>query len=482
VSATPTTPRVTVVGDALLDVDWTGAVERVCPDAPAPVLDQRDERIRPGGAALAAAFAAAAGAEVTLVTALGGDVAGDAVRSSLAAAGVAVLDLGLDGPTPVKLRLRSDGQSLVRVDRGCTPVIRPGGWATDATDAVLDADAVLVSDYGRGMAGLAPFGALLGAIESPVVWDPHARGPVPPQGLDLLVPNCTEGRRLAGSGAAAQRNGDGDAALAAFLARQFGCPVALTVGLRGAIVAMPGAEPVLVPVDPAAGDPCGAGDRFAATAVVGRARGVPVVDAAEAAAAAARRHVVDGFGGGAPVGSPLSVGASVAPAPTPAPVRSPGRPTAADTDAAGLARAVRAAGGTVVVAGGCFDVLHAGHVRLLQSARRLGDCLIVCINDDLSVRRLKGRHRPVNPLADRVEVLRALGSVDAVHPFDEDDPCAALELLRPHVFVKGADHAQAELPERRVLGEWGGEIVFVPVVPGRSTTRVLEIAAGTAAS
>jgi rfaE bifunctional protein nucleotidyltransferase chain/domain len=480
-SATPTPPRVTIVGDALLDIDWSGAVERVCPDAPAPVLDQRDERSRPGGAALAAAFAAAAGAEVTLVTALGGDAEGDVVRSSLAAAGVAVLDLGLAGPTPVKLRVRSDGQSLVRVDRGCSPVIAPGGWGTDATDAVLDADAVLVSDYGRGMAGLAPFGALLGAIESPVVWDPHARGPIPPQGLDLLVPNRGEGRRLAGSGTVA-RDGDDEAALAAALARRFGCPVALTVGLRGAIVAMPGAEPVLLPVDPVAGDPCGAGDRFAATAVVGRAQGVPVVDAAEAAAAAARRHVMDGFGDAAPVGSALSVGGAPAtPAPAPAPARSPGG-AAADTDAAGLARAVRAAGGTVVVAGGCFDVLHAGHVRLLQSARRLGDCLIVCINDDLSVRRLKGRHRPVNPLSDRIEVLRALGSVDAVHPFDEDDPCAALELLRPHVFVKGADHAQAELPERRVLEEWGGEVVFVPVVPGRSTTRVLEIAAGTAAS
>jgi rfaE bifunctional protein nucleotidyltransferase chain/domain len=471
------------VGDALLDVDWTGAVERVCPDAPAPVLDQTDERIRPGGAALAAAFAAAAGAEVTLVTALGEDTEGEAVRSSLAAAGVAVLDLGLAGPTPVKLRVRADGQSLVRVDRGCTPVIAPGEWAPAATDAVLDADAVLVSDYGRGMAGLAPFGALLRAVESAVVWDPHARGPVPPAGLDLLVPNCAEGRRLAGSGAARQTDGHGDdeAALAALLARQFRCPVALTVGLRGAIVAVPGAQPVHVPVDPAAGDPCGAGDRFAATAVVSRAQGVPVLDAAEAAAAAARRHVVGGFDGAAPTGSALSVAtARVAPPLTPGPAPSWGRP--ADTDAAGLARAVRAAGGTVVVAGGCFDVLHAGHVRLLQAARRLGDCLIVCINDDLSVRRLKGRHRPVNPLGDRVEVLSALGSVDAVHAFDEDDPCAALELLRPHVFVKGADHAQAELPERPVLAQWGGEIVFVPVVPGRSTTRVLEIAAGTAAS
>ncbi|MGH9232121.1 MAG: adenylyltransferase/cytidyltransferase family protein, partial [Acidimicrobiales bacterium] len=255
---------------------------------------------------------------------------------------------------------------------------------------------------------------------------------------------------------------------------------------------------------------------------VARARGAAMVEAVTAAATAAREHVAapdDGAAGfrprgaapgvrwPAPVGvNPVTGSSASGPVtgpipgglPGPAP-SSAGRPAAAvgdvraavaasgdgwdrPRDALGLARSVRAAGGTVVVAGGCFDVLHPGHVRLLGAARGLGDCLIVCLNGDLSVRRLKGRRRPVNPVEDRAEVLRALAPVDAVLVFDEDDPCAALEQLRPHVFVKGADHAGADLPEREVLAKWGGEIVFVPVVPGRSTTRVLEIAAGTAAS
>ena len=490
--------RVTVVGDTLLDVDWSGDVDRVCPDAPAPVLEQRDERLRPGGAGLAAMFAAGSGARVTLITALGDDAEGATVRSLLTDAGITVVDLGLAGPTPVKLRVRASGQSLVRVDRGCAPVARTGAWPDAATAAVQRADAVLVSDYGRGMAGQAAFAALLPSVEAPVVWDPHRRGPRPPHGLDLLVPNRDEAGILAGQPGDAAHDDQG---LADELARRFGCAVALTLGGDGALVAEPGAAPVVVPVEPVAGDPCGAGDRFAAAAVVARAAGAPVVEAVTAAAAAARAHVGAADDGSwsvrpLPLGSP-DVTPSTADKREQSPPESGGRRTRlgrapaatfspsvaatdAATDAVGLARAVRAAGGTVVVAGGCFDVLHAGHVQLLEAARRLGDCLIVCLNSDSSVRRLKGRRRPVNPAEDRSTMLRALGAVDAVHVFDEDEPCAALELLRPHLFVKGADYADAPLPEQQVLSRWGGEIVFVPVVPDRSTTRLLEIAAGRA--
>jgi len=503
----PTGPRVTVLGDTLLDVDWTGPVERVCPDAPAPVVDQRDERVRPGGAGLAALFAAAHGADVTLVTALGADAEGELARSFLDTAGVRLVDLGLGGPTPVKLRVRSAGQSLVRVDRACSPVVAPGPWCDAAGEAVLCAHAVLVSDYGRGLAAARPLPDLLPALHQPVVWDPHPRGARPPRGLDLLVPNRDEAARLdgeAGGGAAGSTPGgvdDGDQRLAGRLARRYGCTVALTRGAGGAVVAGPRGETYVVPVEPAAGDPCGAGDRFAAVATVARAQGAGVLEAVTAAATAARVHVAGRDEGGtgfrAPAAAPGVRGPAqvagrpetgpTAAGPVPVPPADPSlAPAVAAPGAAGdalaLARSVRAAGGTVVVAGGCFDVLHSGHVRLLAAARRLGDCLIVCLNGDLSVRRLKGRRRPVNPVEDRAEVLLALAPVDAVLVFDEDDPCGALERLRPHVFVKGADHAGEDLPEREVLARWGGEIVFVPVVPGRSTTRVLEIAAGTTAS
>ena len=137
-----------------------------------------------------------------------------------------------------------------------------------------------------------------------------------------------------------------------------------------------------------------------------------------------------------------------------------------------LVRRVRAAGGTVVATGGCFDLLHAGHVATLEAARRLGDCLVVCLNSDASVRRLKGAGRPLVPERDRVRVLAALGVVDAVTVFDETTPHAVLAALRPDVWVKGGDYAAPGLPEAELLAGWGGQVVVVPYLAGRSTTRL----------
>ncbi|CAA9472937.1 MAG: ADP-heptose synthase / D-glycero-beta-D-manno-heptose 7-phosphate kinase, partial [uncultured Solirubrobacteraceae bacterium] len=139
-----------------------------------------------------------------------------------------------------------------------------------------------------------------------------------------------------------------------------------------------------------------------------------------------------------------------------------------------LAVRVRASGGTVVATGGCFDILHAGHVQTLQAARALGDCLIVCLNSDASVRRLKGCDRPVVGQEDRAAMLGALACVDAVAIFDQDDPRDVLRELRPHVWAKGGDYAMSDLPEAETLSEWGGRPVIVPYVAGRSTTRLIE--------
>jgi D-beta-D-heptose 7-phosphate kinase / D-beta-D-heptose 1-phosphate adenosyltransferase len=142
-------------------------------------------------------------------------------------------------------------------------------------------------------------------------------------------------------------------------------------------------------------------------------------------------------------------------------------------DPVALARTTRAAGGIVVATGGCFDLLHPGHVRTLQEARALGDCLVVCLNSDASVRALKGPGRPVVGQEDRATVLRALGCVDGVVIFDEETPAAALERLRPHIWAKGADYAGRELPEAGVLADWGGEVVLLPFLQGKSSTRIL---------
>jgi rfaE bifunctional protein nucleotidyltransferase chain/domain len=144
-----------------------------------------------------------------------------------------------------------------------------------------------------------------------------------------------------------------------------------------------------------------------------------------------------------------------------------------DREALRVADETRSRGGRVVAAGGCFDLLHAGHVSLLRAARALGDCLIVCLNSDMSVRRLKGPPRPLVSETDRADVLRELRCVDGVVTFEAPTPAGVLRQLRPDVFAKGGDYADADPPERAVLAEWGGEVVLLPYLEGRSTTRIV---------
>jgi D-beta-D-heptose 7-phosphate kinase / D-beta-D-heptose 1-phosphate adenosyltransferase len=206
------------------------------------------------------------------------------------------------------------------------------------------------------------------------------------------------------------------------------------------------------------GDPCGAGDRFAVSAAAALGEGALLTEAVERAVAEASRFVA--AGGAASV--------SLEPAGPP--------PDAAQEreGAEALAARIREQGGTVVATGGCFDLLHAGHVTMLETARALGDCLIVLVNSDESVRRLKGPGRPLVPEDDRVAVLQGLSAVDAVVVFEEDTPELALARLRPHVFAKGADYSLDELPEAALVESWGGQAVLLPYVAGRSTTRLIE--------
>lgn len=145
-----------------------------------------------------------------------------------------------------------------------------------------------------------------------------------------------------------------------------------------------------------------------------------------------------------------------------------------------FAAALRAHGQRIVFTNGCFDILHVGHVRYLGAARALGDCLVVGLNSDASVRRLKGPERPVNEEADRAEVLDALRAVDYVTIFDEPTAAELIEIIRPDVYVKGGDYTIATLPEAKIVRDYGGRVEFIDLVPARSTTRVIEKLRGTA--
>ncbi|MER5334714.1 PfkB family carbohydrate kinase [Micromonospora sp. NPDC002717] len=464
------TGPVVVVGDTLLDRDVEGVVNRLCPDSPVPVLDETVHVDRPGGAGLAAVFAAAQGAEVVLVTALADDAGGARLSSLLDAAGVQVYALGLRGGTPEKIRLRARGRVLLRHDRGGA-----AGTPGEPSDAVLRviarASAVLVSDYGRGVARQPALRAALAETRAPVVWDPHPRGPAAVPGVHLATPNESEVRELVKSPPGATRLATASRDAQGLRQRWRAGAVAVTLGGDGALLCHAGSTPLVVSAPTTAeGDTCGAGDRFAATASLALARGALVSEAVQEAVAEASAYVA---GGG--------VATALPPArPLPPAVSSPGGERVGVAAAAAVVSAVRAAGGTVVATGGCFDLLHAGHVATLQAARQLGDCLVVCLNSDASVSGLKGPDRPVIPQGDRARLLAALSCVDAVMIFDESTPHAALSWLRPDVWVKGGDYAgdggEPALPEADVLRRWGGHTVVVPYLDGRSTTGLIAAA------
>ncbi|WP_409331192.1 D-glycero-beta-D-manno-heptose 1-phosphate adenylyltransferase [Trujillonella humicola] len=449
-----------VVGDALLDVDLVGTASRLTPDAPVPVVEGAEIRERPGGAALAAVIAAAATSRpVVLVTPMADDEGAGRLRALLADR-VRLVEIPATGGTSVKQRVRVGDHSVVRIDSG-DPVVTLGPLPDEAHAVLRSAAAVLVADYGRGTTAAPEVREALAGAGGPIVWDPHPRGADPVPQARLVTPNGAEAARVA-SAAGADTGGDGLAAVGAraeALIRHWGVgAVAVTLGARGALLSYGEGAPMVVPAVPASGDPCGAGDSFAAAAALLLADGAVTGEAVAGAVAAASAFV--GRGGA----STWDGGGSGGPAPN----------VVAEPGADSVIARVRAAGGTVVATGGCFDLIHPGHVATLRAARGLGDCLVVCINSDDSVRRLKGPSRPLVTAADRARVLEALEFVDAVVVFEEDTPAEVLDRLRPDVWAKGGDYAGADLPEAAVLRRWGGQAVVLPYLDGHSTTALVE--------
>jgi D-beta-D-heptose 7-phosphate kinase / D-beta-D-heptose 1-phosphate adenosyltransferase len=453
-----------VLGDSMLDIDIEGEASRLSPEAPVPVVDVTRQRRRPGGAGLAALLAARSGQEVILITAVAADDLGDALLSLLADH-VDVRSLPLQGGTVSKCRIVACDVPMLRVDSGSgrarrTP-LPPG-----AVRALASAGAILVADYGRGVAGLPTIRqALLPQMHSkPVIWDPHPRGPGPVRGCALVTPNADEARLSSGADHPAEQ---GQRLCADWHAHS----VAVTLGARGAVLTEAADPPRTTHIPlldrpklgPGRIDTLGAGDQFAVTAALELLGGADVREAVQVAVSSAAQFVHDG---GATAISTVSgsetIDLSVRLA-----------EPAALPDAFEVAARVRRAGGRLVATGGCFDLLHRGHISLLNQARALGDALIVCLNSDASVRRAKGVGRPVVPQEDRARVLNALAAVDGVAIFEEKTPAALLARLQPDIWVKGEDYADRILPESEVVERLGGQVVLLPVVPGYSTTQLV---------
>ncbi|AMU31197.1 bifunctional heptose 7-phosphate kinase/heptose 1-phosphate adenyltransferase [Mycobacteroides abscessus] len=458
--------QIVIVGDSILDVDIDGTANRLCPDAPVPVVDAEQSWQRPGGAGLAALLAARGSADVTLITGVVDDDDGNRMCELLRAAGVQVVAMPMSGSTVVKTRVTARGQSMLRVDRGAA--VFDGQVPPASVAACLsEAAGICVADYGHGITSIPTLRGWLEriALRVPVVWDPHPRGEVPIAHCAMLTPNEDELKQLCpgtrAPGEDLRKGAQADS-------------VCVTLGSRGAQLYMAGhsRRHIAVPrsvATPRHADTCGAGDRFATAVTSALASGATAPEAVSQAVETAARFV--NAGGAASVSTPAQRNA----------VTKSGSAFPVDglsTDVCAVARKLHAQGRTIVAAGGCFDLLHVGHVRMLYAARQLGDALIVLVNSDESVRGLKGEGRPVMPATDRARVLNALACVDAVAVFDEPTPQPVLTKLKPDVWVKGGDYIADSLPEADLVRRYGGEVVILPTVPGYSSTNLISAARG----
>lgn len=483
----PTVPRplidafadldVLVVGDALLDRWLHGSSTRLCREAPVPVVDLGEQLDVPGGAANAAVNLAALGARVTLLAVVGDDPEGRALCAAASAAGVETGDVVVDPDrrTAVKHRLTADGQLLLRFDQGSV-----GPLAHDAERAVLErlagllprVDAVLVSDYDSGIRTDGVRRLLAGwrvsTSDRPRVCTVDARDPETWREVrpTAVTPNHEEAARVLALPTAPRATNRAEAVTvhgARLLERLGADIVAVTLDRDGAVVlerGQPTYRTYATPVDTARATGCG--DTYMAALTLALAAGGGTVAAAELASTAAAVVVRK-------PGTAVCTAAELR-ADDPAGVKRLGGPEA-------LAAAVgahRLEGRRIVFTNGCFDLLHRGHVTYLSRSKALGDVLVVAVNDDESVARLKGPSRPINPVADRLEVLAALSCVDHVVAFGEDSPTALLRAACPDVYAKGGDYTRATLPEAPLVEELGGTVAFLDYLDDRSTTGMIE--------
>ncbi|MFW2513373.1 PfkB family carbohydrate kinase [Demequina sp. SO4-13] len=463
-------PLVTVIGDPMMDGWVTGTSDRLAREAPAPVVRVGAEQRSPGGAANTALNLRALGARVRFVGVAGDDDAGAALRAALEDADIDVSGLILDAgsTTVVKDRVVAGGQILVRLDRGTTQASESMARRVReaAARAIEGADAMVVCDYGGAAMGPVRAGLKRAGARPPLtVVDAHRPESWRALRPDMVTPNLREAAALVpeldreGTDPAEAVSRAAPRLLAAMGARA----AVVTLATRGAILIESG-RPVHRTFAHAAPEQhaSGAGDTFTAALTAARATGVPWVTAMEAAQCAAEVAV-------SRPGTAICTSAELS-------ARMAGTAALCVTpeELAARLRDERAAGRRIVFTNGCFDVLHPGHARCLQQASAHGDVLVVALNGDESVRRLKGDGRPVNPLADRIGVVGALHYVDYVTSFEGDTPLPMIESLQPDVFVRGTRlDARARIEARAVEG-FGGEVVVLDEAPQHSTTAVVE--------
>lgn len=457
----------------MCDVYLWGSVSRISPEAPVPVFESRDRQPALGGAANVAANLQALGCEVRLLSVIGSDAAGKEVRSLLDQQGIASTWLLEDPgrPTTEKTRLIAHQQQMLRLDweRRFPLDTQLSRRACDlALDLLPEVDGVVCSDYQKGMCTpelLTPIFEQAGQAQLPIIVDPKARDFSLYQGATVIKPNLAEVEQA--SGMVLKGNADIEEA-AALLCRQSRAKALLvTRGKDGMSLFQPSQLPLHIPANARdVFDVTGAGDTVVAMFSMAVLSGLSYADAAILANTAA--GVVVGKVGATAV-SPVELRAA-----SEQRVSVEARKVLAREALVRTVDDQRRNGKRIVFTNGCFDLLHVGHMRYLQQARLLGDCLVIGLNDDASVRRLKGDERPLIPHDERASVLAALACVDYVTIFAEDTPLDLIQLLRPDVLVKGGDYTPDTVIGREEVESYGGTIELVPYVEGVSTSHIID--------
>ncbi len=466
------------VGDLMLDDFVYGDVTRISPEAPTPVLAVRYSEIEIGGAGNVARNIAALGARCIFIGLIGNDDAGLTLTNALAKLNSSIVpDLVVDKTrrTTRKVRFVSEHHSahLIRADwETAEPASAESQSAVIAyAEAALpQVGAVVLSDYAKGVLTPRVIRAIIDAarrLGKPVIVDPKGHDYSLYRGATLITPNRKE---LAAAVHRPVTTEPEIADAAAELARIVESDAVLvTRSEEGMTLHVEGLAPVHVPAYPVkVGDVSGAGDTVAAVMAVLLAMNAPFESAMRAANAAAA--VVIGKRGTATV-SLAELRHRILPAATLAPEDK----IVFDWSVLDQRLAEwRRHGLRIGFTNGCFDILHRGHIRLLAEARAACDRLVVGLNSDASARRLKGKGRPINPAEGRAEVLAALEAVDLVAVFEEDTPLELIKRVRPAVLVKGADYRREDVVGREVVEAAGGDLILVDLVPGHSTTAIVE--------
>lgn len=465
--------RTIVLGEAMLDVYFRGSSTRLAQEAPVPVVDVTHREGFPGGAANAAANLRSLGAHVSILSAIGKDEDGELLSSALVACGVAPdgLIAAPSRATLTKQRVLADDQVLVRFDTGTTTQIdahTEQSLIHRLVELWDQSDVVVISDYGYGAvtpAIIDQVRRLHAASPRTIIVDAKNLSSYADIGVTAIKPNYKQVLRLLSA-----ESLDSSSRVEMIMERgvelldKSGARVgAVTIDLEGAVIFERGRPPYRTYAKPQkSSSTAGAGDTFTAGFALALGAGADSALAAECASAAAA--------------------VSVSKACTATCTRRElneylmGADKLIDSPA-GLAACVewhRALGDRVVLTNGCFDILHRGHVTYLSRAKALGDVLIVGVNTDEGVHRLKGADRPVNSLDDRVGVLSGLSCVDYVVAFGEDTPEALVRAIKPDVFVKGGDYTVAMLPEAEAVEESGGTVLILPYVQDRSTSGLIK--------